>query len=386
MSLCLQFDQTFDGNDKEIDLGVSACNAKSIVDDEDANQQNRASQKLPSSDSETGANNTSECENLTRIKSSDVPLELSSTFVDTTADATEVVATTMPLLSKNQLKKRRRLQKAMDIKQRKKQQNKQVKLERAKAQGRDIDAERLRQDEARKAGNSAHRIQRRREWEQSMIPKIQQSFQICLDCAFESLMTAKEINSLAIQIRYCYSNNKRSQHPCRLIATSIGNTGTGSSNDDANNPNIGIGNNTVTLNHLKKVNGFDEWSNWAFDITSDSLEQYFHDNMNKVVYLTSDSETTLSVLENDKIYVIGGIVDRNRLKRITMDRANAIGVKTAKLPIDEHLSHMPSTRVLTTNHVFELLLKYKEHNGCWKKALADVLPIRKDAKFMEVPV
>jgi len=70
------------------------------------------------------------------------------------------------------------------------------------------------------------------------------------------------------------------------------------------------------------------------------------------------------------------------LKRAAIDRAEKIAVRTARLPIDEHLSKtMAATRVLTCNHVFELLLKYRENGRNWKKALMDVLPHRKDAKF-----
>lgn len=315
----------------------------------------------------------------------------------TEADALDI--TTKSLLqqesqqmSKNQLKKRRRMEKAIEIKQRKKQQKKQVRYERAKAQGRDIDTERIQQEEARiLSATNSNRIKRIQEWQQKMRPKMQQSYQICIDCSYESYMTPKEINSLAIQIRYCYSSNKHSAHPCQLTATSMGcndtknntNTNDNTRNSSGNNNNYEDQTNCITLNHLRKVNGFDEWSNYAFQVTSDSFDQYFQDKIQKVVYLTSDSENTITTLENDKIYVIGGIVDRNRYKQLTYQRAIALGIATAKLPIDEYLSTMPSTRVLTTNHVFDLLVKYKEHNGCWKKALADVLPIRKDAKFVE---
>ena len=292
-----------------------------------------------------------------------------------------------PQMSTNQLKKRRRMEKANEIKQRKKQQKKEVRYERAKAQGRDIDSERKQQEEARKQ-NEANRIKRVQAWQKEMMPKIQQSHQICIDCSYESYMTPKEINSLAIQIRYCYSSNKRSAHPCQLTATSIGCTQT--NNDSANfidnasnhakNDDSSV---CMTLKHLRNVNGFEEWSNYAFNVTSDSFDHHFQDQLQNVVYLTSDSTNTITTLENDKIYVIGGIVDRNRYKQLTYNRARSLGIATAKLPIEEYLSAMPSTRVLTTNHVFDLLLKYKEYNGSWKKALEDVIPMRKEFKFVE---
>jgi len=129
--------------------------------------------------------------------------------------------------------------------------------------------------------------------------------------------------------------------------------------------------------------GFDEWPSRGFFSTDQSLEQLFESNLDNVIYLTSDSENVLENLDDSKIYVIGGIVDRNRLKRKALDRAEALGVKTAKFPLEENLGEMKSTRVLTCNHVFEILLKYREHGNDWKKALHAVLPKRKGAKLKE---
>ena len=104
------------------------------------------------------------------------------------------------------------------------------------------------------------------------------------------------------------------------------------------------------------------------------------------VYLTGDSPNTLTTLDNNTTYIIGGIVDRNRLKRAALDRAThiatqnpALGVKTARLPLDENVNFKSATRVLTCNHVLEILLKYREKGyRDWKDSIMAVLPGRKD--------
>ena len=276
--------------------------------------------------------------------------------------------TTPTATSKNQQKKLVKLQKAAKAKRDRKEREKAARRASARAEGRDMDAEESFRLERTKADDSKHKRRRQEEWDSNMLPLAKSSFQICLDLAFESRMTAKEIASLASQIRYCYSYNKNSQHPSLWAATSL---------------------NGTTLDHLEKETGFNEWPNRAFVGTPLSLEEYYDKESdedyvkNNVVYLTSDSENTITTLDTEKVYVIGGIVDRNRLKRAAIDRAELLGVQTAKLPLDEHLKKMPATRVLTCNHVFDILLKWKEHDGDWGKALQEVLPTRKEAEFKD---
>ena len=104
-----------------------------------------------------------------------------------------------------------------------------------------------------------------------------------------------------------------------------------------------------------------------------------HPHPERLVYLTSDSETTLEELNDNDIYIIGGIVDRNRWPRIAINRAQGLGLRTAKLPIEEHL-HLVTTKVLTCNHVMGILLKCREFENDWKKAMLDVLPPRKNIR------
>ena len=50
------------------------------------------------------------------------------------------------------------------------------------------------------------------------------------------------------------------------------------------------------------------------------------------------------------MYIIGGIVDHNRLKGVTYAKATQQGIATAKLPLDKCVAMGSATRVLTVNH------------------------------------
>lgn len=290
--------------------------------------------------------------------------EMKNVAVAVAAASSDDAAATTPAteskpLSKNQRKRQLRLEKAMERKRRRKQQEKDIKRAKALAEGRDLEEERRLMEERTKSGEGHRR--REEKWLQRM-KTADASFRVCIDCGYDDLMTPKELNSLANQIRYCYSCNRRSDNPVYLSVANLGGT--------------------VVFESMKKVQGFPEqWSTRAFAYSEEPLEEMYPDR-SKLVYLTSDSENTLEHLEDDKTYVIGGIVDRNRLKRAAINKAEALGIKTAKLPIADHL-HLVTTKVLTCNHVFEILLKYRANGNDWKKAMLDVLPNRKDAQEKE---
>ena len=57
----------------------------------------------------------------------------------------------------------------------------------------------------------------------------------------------------------------------------------------------------------------------------------------KLVYLSANGEELLTELKADEVYVIGGIVDRNRLKNCTYQKAQDLGIRCARLPLQEHM-------------------------------------------------
>uniref|UniRef100_A0A7S1SNN9 tRNA (guanine(9)-N(1))-methyltransferase n=1 Tax=Tetraselmis chuii TaxID=63592 RepID=A0A7S1SNN9_9CHLO len=175
---------------------------------------------------------------------------------------------------------------------------------------------------------------------------------LVIDLDFEDKMNETEIRSLCQQLSYSYSANCHSEKPFHLHLSSL------------------KGHIESTLRH--QAAGVDNWS-----ISKDAAcyTETFTQNKEDIVYLTADSPDTLSELDPSKIYIIGGIVDRNRHKHICLERAKAAGVATAALPIGPHLK-LAGSKVLTVNQVVEIMLRYVECKD-WKEALLKVIPERK---------
>lgn len=174
---------------------------------------------------------------------------------------------------------------------------------------------------------------------------------VVIDLEFSNLMTPHELNSLVQQIMYCYAVNGRCTSPSHLWLT-------------------GCEGNMES--HLQKIPGFEKW---IIERENQSYIEAFQDRKENLVYLTADAETVLDDLDPKKIYIIGGLVDRNRWKGLTMKKAQEQGIEAAKLPIGNYMK-MSSSQVLTVNQVVEILLKYLEIRD-WKASFFQLIPQRK---------
>lgn len=107
------------------------------------------------------------------------------------------------------------------------------------------------------------------------------------------------------------------------------------------------------------------------------------------MYLTADSPHELVEIKADKVYIIGGIVDRNKYRGLTYEKATKEGISTARLPINDiRLQH--GTTVLTVNTMVDMLLHVvtayssgandmdtTQVAELWRDAFQSVLPQRK---------
>lgn len=230
-------------------------------------------------------------------------------------------------------------------------------------------------------------------------PSVQVPVSIILDCSFDQCMTDKEIKSLASQVMRSYSENRSAQYKTHLVIGPWGGklkkrfdvdmNGThqfwkgvhfteGDLGDAANKARELMHGSTrgdeidvlkprdQPAIHYEEENG----------LPTPHQEEIKH---NDVVYLSSDSPYVLDRLEPNTSYVVGGLVDRNREKGLCYRLARERGVRTAKLPIGEYLV-MASRRVLATNHVVEIMLRWLEC-GDWGEAFLKVIPSRKGGRL-----
>ena len=103
----------------------------------------------------------------------------------------------------------------------------------------------------------------------------------------------------------------------------------------------------------------------------------------KLVYLSPDSDQVLNEYNVDDIYIIGGIVDKRQHQPATYMKARQDGIRSARLPIDEHVLWAQGAKYLCLNHVIAILHDVSI-SGDWRSALRDNIPKRKQKQIEDI--
>ncbi|TKR82191.1 hypothetical protein L596_015953 [Steinernema carpocapsae] len=172
---------------------------------------------------------------------------------------------------------------------------------------------------------------------------------IAIDMGFSDYMNAKDIAGTVNQLAYSYSANRHTENPAQFSIVNF--TGT-------------------CREHFDKS---ETTKNWDVNITEKGLKEALPDH--KIVYLTADSDNVVTELDESCVYVIGGLIDHNAHKGLTLRLAEENGFEHARLPLSEHVT-LQTRKVLTINHVFEILLHYTWSKD-WRQAFLSVIPERK---------
>ena len=72
---------------------------------------------------------------------------------------------------------------------------------------------------------------------------------------------------------------------------------------------------------------------WMIEISSEDFPNFT--DSSKVVMLSPDAVDAIDDISKDKVYVIGGLVDRTRKKNFTLNKASERNLVALRLPIEE---------------------------------------------------
>jgi tRNA (guanine9-N1)-methyltransferase len=271
-----------------------------------------------------------------------------SSTAETTIASETTTATSEVKMSKNQLKKQRRLERLLALKAEKRKREREIRKEKRK------------NNKAVKVDNEGNVIEiHRKSLKNNLMENSANRLRVVIDCSFENLMNISDISHLGKQVAYCYAINRRMTAPLQLYLTSC----------------------TGKMKELLDKSGL---SNWDVHRSEKSFLDLFLAEQStpkdKIVYLTSDSPNELNEFDDDKVYIIGGLVDHNHHKSLCYNLALENGIAHCQLPIGKYLN-MKTRSVLTVNQVYQIICKYVECKD-WKQAFMSTLPKRKGAEVL----
>lgn len=202
----------------------------------------------------------------------------------------------------------------------------------------------------------------RKERNEIFAQKCKEGVKVIIDLGFEDLMRDIDITSMIRQVTTCYSMNRKSNSPLNLIFYDIGEK---------------VNNQLIKTTYDKWL-GITTYKHDGLDFHNMVKDNYpeFSENKQNIIYLTADSDNEITEIKQDELYIIGGIVDRNKYKGLTLNKAKELGINHARLPIGEYL-HLKTSKVLATNHVFAILAYYINVKQDWKEAFLSIIPKRK---------
>ena len=199
---------------------------------------------------------------------------------------------------------------------------------------------------------------------EDLIQAYNSNFIICFDLNFNTYMDSKEQKSLTAQLALCYNINKHNKKKVNFYFTNM------------------------TQDIMDRLNKNDA-EKWKVHYSYSPF--YLIDDLIKLkkefVYLSPDAEEELDDVSEDKIYIIGGIVDRTVIQNLSMNRINGIKndnncdikIVSKKLPLLKYIKDVKNT-VLNINTVVEILSLYADMDKDkkdWKNVLERALPKRK---------
>lgn len=181
---------------------------------------------------------------------------------------------------------------------------------------------------------------------------------LVIDLSYEGNMSKREIENTVSQLIDVEGYNRRDLEPYHLHFCNL-------------QPD------SYYKQQLIKRYGAETWDRLFITSTDKQHVEVFP--REQLVYLTADSPNVLRTYDHDKVYIIGGLVDRAIQPGLSLANAKRLKLATARLPLNEYFQWGLGAKNLTLDQMIRILLTLKE-TGKWKEALKFV-PTRKHDGF-----
>lgn len=181
---------------------------------------------------------------------------------------------------------------------------------------------------------------------------------LVFDMSYEGNMSKREVENTVSQLMEAEAWNRRATEPYHLHVCNL-------------QPD------SYHKQHLIKRYGAETWDRLL--ITSTDKQHFEVFPREQLVYLTPDSPNVLRTYDHNKVYIIGGFVDRKNQPGVSLANAKRFNLATARLPLDNFLHWDLGSKSLTLDQMIRIMLNVKETEN-WHEALQFV-PTRKHDGF-----
>jgi len=204
---------------------------------------------------------------------------------------------------------------------------------------------------------------------------------ILFDLNYNDDMNDTEARSLARQLTLSYASNRRADKPFKLAFGTPSPSPTSSTTSSA------------LFKQLNKQD-FNNWKDTQM-IFSETPWDAYDTQQHNVIYMTADSENLLTSIDDNGVYIIGGLVDHTDKIGVSNVRAKSLKLKTARFPLTQAVlmssrnaeNHLSDRVDVSTIACVQLLLSRRKFSS-WAEAIYNTpafhsAPLRKFIRWLD---
>lgn len=177
---------------------------------------------------------------------------------------------------------------------------------------------------------------------------------LIFDCSYDEYMNHSEAKSTANQLAWSFTFNRNDTEPFDIHFCNVNFNSQTTQQLHRNIPTMRDAKFPMHLHEVSYVDLFPR---------------------ERLVYLTPHCNNDLTEYDPDMIYIIGAMVDKSGQGPLSFAKADALNLKMARLPLEQHLKWENGSKYLTLDQMVRIMLDLKR-TGKWEVALRHV-PRRK---------